>query len=306
MEKSTDYPLVQKTTVGRKNNALPLEHFLKTDTIKAGQTIAFSGDFPIAILGSGNYYLNASLETNKHILIAQGSTFFQRLNMHPAKEEDLHVSDKKTDTAKKTAVSDTGLESVTYFDLDKTFLAKFSLPQIRSILKMLLPVSDPMGIATINNFLKKPDEMYMRYYIYNRFVAINKDNPGKAWKEFSEKIIDVNKRFNFQGTPGYATERGLIYLRYGAPSDVITVNNETGTLPYQIWQYNTLTQMNRKEVADVFFLFYKADQMLGDYRLLHSNVTGEPVNTSWRTYLYTNANTGVNTTTRAEEYIGTK
>jgi len=293
---ASDFPLTRKVIISKKENEPAMNNFINTDTITNKQASSFSGSFPIATIGSGNYYLNATIENSGHKVIASSSRFFQRMNMHPAVEE----------VTKKEVVADTAMESVTYFNLDKTFLAKFEMPQIRSILKMLLPTSDPMAASTINNFLKKPDEMYMRYFIYNHFLAINKKDPARAWKEFSEKIIEVNKLFNFQGTPGYTTERGYIYLRYGAPTDIIKVNGETGTLPYEIWQYNELTQLNRKKVANAYFLFYKADQMLGDYKLLHSTVSGEVINMSWRTYLYTSSNTGVNTTTRAEEYIGSK
>ena len=292
---ASDFPLTQKVTIGKKENAVTINNFLRIDTLSADRRAAVSGSFPINTLGSGNYYVNMSVETKTHKVVATGSLFFQRMNQHPVKD---------TEVARKGPVNDTGMESVTYLNMDKTFLIKYNLQQIKAILKMLIPTSDEMGVSTINNFLKKPDEIYMRYYIYNYFLAIDKKDPARAWKEFSAKIMEVNKKFNFQSTPGYETERGIIYLRYGPPTDIITVNNETGTLPYEIWQYNVLTQMNKKQVADAVFLFYKPDQMLGDYRLLHSTVSGEIYNTGWRTYLYTSANTGVNTSTRAEDYMG--
>ena len=149
--------------------------------------------------------------------------------------------------------------------------------------------------------------MYMRYYIYNYFANINKDDPGKAWKEFSAKITEVNKLYNTSNTPGYETERGFIYLRYGAPTDVITVENEPGTLPYEIWQYNTIREMNHKELPDALFLFYRPNQMTSDFRLLHSTVTGEIQNAGWRSLLYIMQGGAVDySNTRAEQYIGNR
>jgi GWxTD domain-containing protein len=224
------------------------------------------------------------------------SVFFQRLNIHPAEDE----------AAKTATKSDTAIEKVNVLNLDKTFLAKYSLPEIKAILKMLLPLSDPMETQTIIGFLKKPDDLYMRYYVYNYFLNINKKDPGRAWKEYSEKIIQVNKLFKGRGAKGYETDRGFMYLRYGAPTEIITVESEAGALPYEIWQYNTLTETNHKEITDAVFLFYKTTDMISDFKLLHSNVEGETQNMGWRNVLYPNGITGDASTSRAEQYIGNK
>lgn len=167
---------------------------------------------------------------------------------------------------------------------------------------MLLPVSDAMQTQTINNFLKKPEDMYMRYYIYNYFKTLNPKDPGQAWKEYSEKIIEVNKRFSAHGTRGYETDRGFIFIRYGAPDDMITVENESGSLPYEVWLYNNLTQMNHKEITNAVFLFYRRND-LTDFKLLHSTVSGETQNPGWRSFLYLNGQGGNNGNSRAEQYL---
>ncbi len=298
---AASYPLIEKVFIAKKPDSGPYGNTLKRDTVNPQKLSFVSGSFNVAALASGNYYLRVTLENRIHKVIASESLFFQRLNTHPVIEKDtLKNTEKSPDP-----VSDTGMEHVNLLDLNKTFVAKYSLPQVRAILKMLLPGSDALGTENINNFLKKPDELYMRYYIYNFFLNINKDDPAYAWKEYSNKILEVNKLFTSHGTPGYETERGFIYLRYGKPTDIITVENESGTLPYEIWQYNTLTQTNRKEVANALFLFYRP-QATFDYKLLHSTVEGEIQNEAWRTYLYTGGGGGTNGNSRAEQYIGNK
>jgi GWxTD domain-containing protein len=292
-----DYPLIQKVTIGKKANEAHYSDFIKTDTIAPDQALPLSGSFEINTLPSGNYYLNVALENKEHRVIANGTLFFQRLNVHPAEEKAATANIAKTDTS---------MEKVNMLNLDKTFLAKYTLAEVKAILKMLLPVADPMETQTIQGFLKKPDDLYMRYFVYNYFLNINKKDPGRAWKEYSEKVIEVNKLYKGHGSRGYETDRGFVYLRYGPPTDVITVENETGTLPYEIWQYNTLRDMTHKDVAEAVFLFYKTNDMIGDFKLLHSNVTGELQNKGWRNYLYVNSQGGNNTNSRAEQYIGTK
>jgi len=298
---TAELPLLQRTYIAKRATDAPTRSYSRVDTLLPQKTIPVSGSFDIGTLVSGNYYLVTQLENRRHDILASTTYFFQRLNTTP---------DIIPDSVQNASpLNDTALENVNVLNLNKTFLQKYSLAEIRAILKMLLPVSDYAGIKTINNFLKNPDEMYMRYYIYNFFQNINKKDPAKAWKEYTEKVKYVNKRFTAHGLAGYETDRGFLYLRYGAPSDIITVENEQGTLPYEIWQYDIITEMSRKQVANAFFLFYKKSDMGGDYTTLHSNVTGEVQNLSWRSFLY-KTNKGYNAANdignRAEQYIGNK
>ncbi len=299
------YPLFSRIRISKKLNEGFSPEFTVTDTVLSAADTNFHGRFAIGRLTSGNYYISASLDDKLGYNLASQSLFFQRLNMNPDKDEV-----KKAPT--KEIFKDTAMENITVLDLEKTFLAKYSLTQIKAMLKMLLPLSDPMQASTINNFLKKPDEMYMRYYIYNYYLALNPKDPAKAWKDYSELIMTVNKKFSESGTAGYETDRGMIYLRYGKPSDIITVSGETGSLPYEIWQYNTLTQFsNKKELPNALFLYYKPAQMMSSYRMLHSTVPGEVVNLSWRMFLYatTNSSTssgGSSSNSRAEQFFGSR
>ncbi len=288
-----EYPLTQKVYISKTEMGSPFQLFNQEDTISSQDVSLVSGTFKTPSLLSGNYYLNVTLENKYHSLLASNSLFFQRLNKHPSKE----------DTVRKLA-ADTSLEKINVLNLDKTFVSKFSLLQLKSILRMLLPVSDLPGSQTIKNFLDKPDEMYMRYYVYNHFLAIDPKNPGKAWKEFSDKVITVNKLFKTHGTQGYATERGFMYLRYGPPTEMIQVDNEMGTLPYEIWQYNVLSQLNHKDIANAIMLFYKPNPANDDYILLHTTVGGEAQNPSWRNLLYLNGNSNSSGNFRIEQYLG--
>ncbi len=298
------YPLVHRVRLAKKKNEAFLADPAVSDTLLNERVPLVLGTFPVGKLTSGNYYIVVSLEDRTGRILCSQSHFFQRMNLHP----EVSETPKK---AIKEMLADSAMEKITVLDLDKTFLTKYNLAQIKAMLKMLLPLSDPMQTSTINNFLKNPDEMYMRYYLHNYFQSLNSKDPGKAWKEYSEKVMAVNKKFSAQGTAGYETERGFIYLRYGPPTDIVTVTNETGALPYEIWQYNTLTQFsNKKELANALFLFYKPGQMIGDYRLLHSTVPGEMMNSAWRLYLFaTNSastSAGVNMNSRAEQYFSNR
>ncbi len=294
---NTDMPLVQSVFISKKQGEGVYGSLMKIDTIVNKESTYFSGSFDISNLPSGNYYLNISLGNKLHQTVTSTSLFFQRMNTKPVTKEVI---------AQRAAAIDTSLEVVNVLDLNKTFLKKYDLPQITAILKMLLPVSDVTSARAIEGFLKKPEELYMRYFIYNYFLAIDKDRPEHAWKEFSGRVKEANRLYTAHGKPGYETERGFMYLRYGAPSEVITSVNESGALPYEIWQYNNLKEMGGKDIANAVILYYKTSQSDIDYRVLHTNIGGELHNSGWRTFLYTNADGGNNMNSRAEQYIGTK
>ena len=293
---ASEFPLLQTIFISKKVNQDPYPAYQKIDTIRDKTANYYDGSFNIRNLPSGNYYLNFSLGNKAHKTVASRSIFFQRLNTNPITEEMVT----------RKAAADTGLEDVNFLDLSKTFLSKYTEVQIMAILKMLLPVSDPTGVNTIENFLKKPDDLYMRYFIYNYFLAQNKDKPEVAWKKFSDRVKEVNKLYTSRGKPGYETQRGFMYLRYGEPSEIVPVSSERGALPYEVWQYNVLKEMDGKEKANAVILFYKLSDLDQDYKVLHTNIAGEVHNAGWRSFLYTNSDGGTNMNSRAEQYVGNK
>ncbi len=258
----------------------------------------FRKSIPTNCLPSGNYYLNVVLKM-KDSIWSKKTSFFQLYNPNPIKKQSSDSSIKKeVDTSSKSAYNQ-------ILDLTNTFVGKYNASQVRAILKMLLLICDATEAGSIYGFLKKPDELYSKYFIYNFWEKRNKANPEEAWKAYADKIKEVNKLFRGSGIPGYETDRGRIYIQYGKPNDRIIVNNETGALPYEIWQY----YFSEKQGREGLFLFYKPGKSLGDYQLLHSTFMTEKRNPNWRSLLYSNSIMGNNTAngnSQAEQYIGNK
>ena len=289
-----DVTLTRKVFLSKKEGVSPFQYYEHEDSLIRQDVGLVLGSFDVTALGSGNYYLNVVIENKFHQSLVSQSLFFQRENKHPAKEDTL-----------RRIASDTGMESIKVLDLNKTFVAKFNTDQLRAILKMLLPVSDADQTLAIQGFLEKPDEMYSRYFIYNYFNALDSKDPGRAWKEFSERVVKANKLFKVAGKTGYQTDRGFYYLRYGEPTDIITVNNEPGTLPYEIWRYNQLTQSNKKIITNAIFLFYRQNPSIEDYQLLQCTVGGEPQNNNWRSQLILGTGKSSSGNYRIDEYLTT-
>jgi len=275
--------------ISKKPQEQPFPRFQLKDTIKQNTPlISRLHSFDMSTLATGNYYLTAVLRDFQGNDLTTKSVFFQMVNKHPAEVKVV------ADTSKKKA----GEDKYNYLDLSKTFVAKFSVPQLRAILKMIVPFADPAEANTIKNFFKNPDELYIRYFIFNYFGKNNKAHPEDAWKEFSALIKEVNREFNSGGTMGYETDRGNVYLKYGKPDERIHVANESGAVPYEVWRYNTVGKTSQVGL----FLFYQPGFSASDYRLLHSTVPGEANNTNWRSVLYSSGQSGNNS--RAEQYFG--
>jgi GWxTD domain-containing protein len=276
------YPLLQRTFISKKPLETPVRGLEYKDTVLPALITPVSGRFDLSTLVSGNYYVNAVITDRYEQVLASSSAFFQLINSKPVAAPTV------LDTAK----------DYTVVDLNKTFLAKYNFQQVKAILKMLRPIVEPQEAAAINNFLKQPNEMYMRYFIYNYFAKQNEKDPEKPWKAYTDKVREVNRLFGNSTLPGYETDRGYIYLKYGKPNDIIPVPAEQGALPYEVWQYFALGKQDQETV----FLFYKpGGSLVSDMKLLHSTLNGELKNPNWRSQLFING--GSSTNSRAEQYI---
>lgn len=285
----TGEPLIQHFYLSKRPNDYPIARLQLYDTLP--KAAAVNGSFhtlSLATLPSGNYYLNAHLQTMQGNVLDTESTFLQIINKTP---DEVKITAQDSAAAAKPAES--------FFDLGKTFVAKFTTKQILAILKMISPNADPVETNVINNFFKRPDDAYMRYFVYNYFSKTNKEHPEQAWKEFSDLIREVNREFNSGNSMGYETERGRVYLKYGKPDERVRVPNEAGAVPYEIWRYNAVGPGNQTGT----FLFYQPAFSINDYRLLTSTVTGELYNPSWKSMLYSTGRASGNSNSRAEQYL---
>jgi GWxTD domain-containing protein len=290
------YPLYQVTYISKRPlQRIAAEVFLRDTILTPAQLIGFHENLSLASLSSDNWYLNTSLQDAKGREYATGNTLIQLLNKNP-------VADTTRSGPVSLTIADTGTakkDPERLLDLGTTFVAKFDMARLRAILKMILPRADPSDLVALQGFLEKPDEIYMRYFIYNYFRSINPEAPDKAWNKFVAEIREVNRRFNSGGRMGYETDRGIVWLRYGEPVELVRVQNESGSRPYEVWRYN---QDEKIRNGGGVFLFYSATGLANDFQLLHSTVRGERFNPDWRSILYLNGSTS-STNSRAEQYL---
>ena len=129
--------------------------------------------------------------------------------------------------------------------------------------------------------LKTSDITTMQQYFYTFWASRNRLTPEQAWLDYYAQVQRVNASFNTINGKGYASDRGIVFLKYGAPDRIVQSYNEPGAYPYEIWHYYQLgTQRNKK------FVFMTLDLATNDFKLIHSDAIGEINNFRWTTEIY--------------------
>lgn len=230
---------------------------------KSAPFIANLVSMDIANLESGNYRLVVTLRNRTNDLLSQKETFFQRSN--PSVERNI--------------------DTISTDMLQKEFVGEMDDQQLRFSLKSLamnIEKDEAEGFKTMMASDKKEDK---QRYLFKYWYQKNKTLPEQAHDEYMMVARAVDKTYNNGFGYGFETDRGRIFMQYGRPNDVVTVENEPNAPPYEVWIYY---KFPATEQTNVKFLFYNPKLTLNGYQLLHSNCRGEVNNPRWKHDLYKN------------------
>ena len=245
-------------------NQRPLDDYSGFSRQKSREAGAFIGEFDISGLPSGNYQVQVELRDKQNTVLAGQTCFFQR-----SRPSELPADSGMT--AAMAGFKDaTGSFVVLYTNKDT--LAEY--------IRCLWPISNPNENTFAINQLGIADLRMMQSFFYDFWYRRDASNPKGAWDKYHEEVKKVNANYSSGNKKGYLTERGRVYLRYGAPNQLSRMYNEPSSYPYEIWQYYTLgNQTNRK------FVFYNPEIGGNDFRLLHSDARGEIFDSQWMAML---------------------
>jgi len=116
-----------------------------------------------------------------------------------------------------------------------------------------------------------------------KFWARRDPTPGTPRNEEEERfyagIAEANRRFREGGAaeiPGWRTDRGRIFIRYGPPDETLRRPQAGSTAPYEVWKY-TKTRARK-------FVFYDVTRF-GNYALIWTDERREPSRPNWRELL---------------------
>ena len=221
--------------------------------------IVVFNEFDISNLPTGNYNLVIEVKDKDNKSLASNKMFFQRNNPDAQlKLQDLAAVD----------ITNTFVDNITNIDTLKDYI------------KSTYPISTQIEKTFAENNIKLSDTKTLKQYFLNFWINRNAIDPEKAWKEYLAEVKKVNKSYSTFIKRGYETDRGRVYLQYGAPNNITSVSSDPSAYPYEIWHYYSLAnQKDRK------FVFYLPDLVTNDYELIHSNANGEYYNPSWQMQL---------------------
>ena len=159
--------------------------------------------------------------------------------------------------------------------------------------------------------IRRPGLEEKQAFLYRFWQERYPLNAEVEWLKYKERIDFVQANFSYPRTMGIHTDRGRVYLQYGAPdyvrdeknfvsvrklgathSGAVNTMRQTGNddtdqfatssqghiyyLPYQLWRYNKLPMDDPERV----FLFWD-EHRSGYYTLLNSNARGEVQDPGW-------------------------
>ncbi len=98
-----------------------------------------------------------------------------------------------------------------------------------------------------------------------------------SWEKFYERFNYANKKYKTAFKKGWLTDRGRVYIDYGAPDQIDRHPNSSSSKPYEIWTYNSIE-------GGVIFVFVDLTGF-NDYILIHSTKQGEVSDPDWQKYV---------------------
>lgn len=206
----------------------------------------------IATLPSGKYSLSYTLLSKSLTELSTQSYEFERSN-------DMEV-----------------FVSAETIILDPKFQSSIPEDSVNYYLASLIPISRPSEVKNIISTLKTKDKEKMRKHLQAFWLQTSPQNTYEAWIKYKLQVQLVEKLYSNNFQVGYETDRGRVYLQYGAPTTIVQKENSPTEYPYEIWQYNKIGTFSNKR-----FVFYNPDLVNNTYTLLHSDMLGELKNPGW-------------------------
>lgn len=215
-------------------------------------------NMPIADLPSGEFNLVLEVYNRANELMTQKKMLFVREN----------------------PVAQVELASAAMLDTRGTFVEQYTdIQQLDYYIRSLGPISEPSDLRAGKTVLENQELDEMQRYLLGFWMNEDYYEAEEAWQKYLVEVRAAEEMFGSRQKPGFATERGRVFLRYGRPANVESADFEPSAYPYQIWQYYTA---KRSSQSNLIFVFVNEAIALDEYILIHSTARGEPYNEQWR------------------------
>jgi GWxTD domain-containing protein len=232
-----------------------LSNFNSFSRKSTADVVVLFAEIPIDKLPTGNYSLAIELKNKNNSVLAEKRIFFQRAN----------------------AAAELSLNDLASISIENTFVSQISKDSIDEYIKMLRPIYSRAEQVYADNQLKGGDLKLKQQFFYNFWQNRNPTSPDFAWIKYREEVAKAQSAYSTKIKKGYETDRGRIFLKYGAPNAISQRYNEPNAYPYEIWHYHRIGNFSNRR-----FVFYNPDLVTNDFQMLHSDMFGEIQNPRWQ------------------------
>lgn len=243
-----------------------LQDFNVSRRFDVGKVNVLLNTIDIKDLPSGNYYLVVEMRDRSNALICSNSCFFQRSN----------------------PTASFGLDDIAGVNIANTFVNEITdIDTLRKYISYLDPICTEAERNYSKSLVKTDDVTTMKQFLFNFWNSRSPMNPKVGFEEYLAAVRSVNLSFKTSSYPGYRTDRGYVFLKYGMPDKIMESPNEPNAYPYEIWYYYEVEHQR-----NIRFVFMTKDTAASDYQLIHSNMRGETQNPRWQMEIYSRLGVG--------------
>ena len=193
------------------------------------------------------------------------------------------IAERKTDLIRSNPQGDIAWLEQYNDSQENSFVQNLKAADMDFILKAHLPITPQNQVSTLGELIRSDRLASQRQFIFRFWKTRYNENPEAAFNKYMEVAKAVNKQFQTNAGYGFQSDRGHIFLKYGKPTNVLTIDTELDAPPYEIWYYFQMPGTNQTNVR---FLFYNPSLVHNDFKLLHSTCLGERSYPAWETELY--------------------
>lgn len=229
--------------------------------------IPIIGDLNISDLSTGNYYLVVEAVDRDNNTLQKTKFFFQRSlgNINTQEFADL----------------------ISKFDIKNSFSGYMeNRDSLVFYVSCLRPIANQDERNFIDYRLKSAKVEDLQNFFVQFWLKRNNVDPNALWVKYKEQVDFVDKYYRTPINRGFQTDRGRVYLQYGAPDSKYISKHEPSAYPYEIWTYHRVGNENNRK-----FIFYNPHIAGEEYELLHSDLTGEVKTPNWERMLQKRNNT---------------
>lgn len=236
----------------------------KYEKIGISHVIPLILSLPVDKLKSGAYHVKIELFNMEKELLATSKSDFLKSSPN---------IDMEYWSTYDIAVQNSFVDSIADEDLKYNLLA-------------LLPVAKEPHLSLLETIIHLDNKYAQRKFLQDYWTSVSTEYPGTYYRQYMRVVSVVDEMYNSNVGYGFQTDRGHLFLKYGKPNNVLTVEDEPDAFPYEIWYYNVL---NVTRQTNVRFIFYNPSLAHNDFQLLHATCVGERNNPAWEVELYRRA-----------------